>query len=155
MQCDRKHLAAGIAELTLISERQRRVPLSFYCENDQTQLASRHHAWRALRPIHLNIELSIVCAELKLSARARAQHPTVSNALYFKQRSVIAQRDVRVRNLAVSIDEDRDIEILPAGSNGRRRSYLDRQRSRWFLMNGSGFVIIVVVVIQYSVRLRA
>ena len=155
MQCDRKHLAAGIAKLTLISERQRRVTLSFHCKNDQTQLASRHHAWRALRPIHLNIELSVVCAELKLSARARAQHPTVSNALYFKQRSVIAQRDVRVRDLAVSIDEDRNIEILPAGSNGRRRSYVDRQRARWFLLIGPGFVIIIVVVVQHPVQLRA
>src|SRR6185369_7557936 len=116
MQCDRKHLAAGIAELTLISERQRRVALSFHCEDDQTQLASRHHAWRALRPVHLNIELSVVRAELKLSARAGAQHPAVANALDLEQRSVIGQGDVRVRNFAASVDKDRDIEILSARS---------------------------------------
>ena len=156
MQCDWKHHAAGVAKLTLISERQRRVAWSFHCENDQTQLASRHHTWRALRPIHLNIELSIVRAELKLGARARAQHPAVANTLYFEQRSVIGQGDVRVRNFAVSVDEDRNIEILPAGSNCRRRSYVDRQRARWFLLIcRSGFVIIVVVVIQHPVWLRA
>src|SRR5689334_6689032 len=103
-----KRLARGVSQLSrLLVQRQRRLTRSLHREHDQAQLSSSGYGRRTLRPIHLDIQQTSLGRKLKLCARAAAEHPAVTHTFYFEQRSVVTERNVRRRDLAVSIYENR------------------------------------------------